>query len=45
MPEPGGLRAWKVMMKEKVKEAYPCDPAGAMRWIKAVDTAKSADEL
>ena len=32
-------------MKEKVKEAYPCDPAGAMRWIKAVDTAKSADEL
>jgi hypothetical protein len=45
MPDPGQLRGWKVMMREKVKEAYPIDSKGAMRWIRAVDSATSADQL
>ena len=45
MPDPGQLRGWKVMMREKVKEAYPTDPKGAMRWIRCVDSATSADQL
>jgi len=33
------------MMREKVKKAYPIDSKGAMNWIRAVESATSADQL
>ena len=45
LPQPGGLRQWKVDMREKVADAYPWDSEGALAWAKEIDKATCIEDL